>query len=651
MRRHRRREPCGAPARALVLMVGLLCHAAWAQEQFPSELKTVDRLRLEGRHQVSAREIRAAMKTRAGSILPWRERPTLRLDFLRADTLGIATVYRQHGFLDVRVEYRIRSTRDPRRAVVTFVIHEGERARVKAVELSGARSYPEPQLRKKLHARPGRAFNPAYLIADTSRISEAYQERGFRPHMTASAVRESLDVTVHYDVNEGPVYHFGQVYLSSPGEVHVQDRLIRRELLVTPGALYRRSRVTRSLERLYETGLFSQIQITALPDSTNSLIELDMRVRERKPRWIDASVGSGTYERFSLHGEWGHRNLAGQGLQGTLASRLSFDGNAKFLLTRTEASLLEPWLFRSRTRGQVKLYYEKHDDRASNPLWVVHQEAPGLTFEARREFGRYVRLALAQDNAFVKQHITFDPSVPDSDVQKQLQNVAPSYTTHRLTLALDRDLRDDPLNAARGSVQNLTAEIAGGPLKGNSSYSKGQINTASYTPLPNGWVIATRVRAGLIGPFGARFQFSPADSATDEKVARVPLENRFRLGGVNSLRGFDENSVPRSGGLALLQANAELRIPVAGPFGLEFYLDAGNVWARPSYIKGKHLVPRSGHTRPDPGDVQYVFGGGGRLNLPFGPLRLDFTWSPRPVDPLTGRWLVHELQFAIGPSF
>jgi outer membrane protein assembly complex protein YaeT len=647
--RHRSAGRVGAVA-ALLLIALLAPATVRAEGELPSELETVKQVHFKGRHRVAEHELRAALKTRGASILPWRERPLLRLDFVRADTLALANVYRQHGFLDVRVGYDIQLTSDKRRAVVTYRIDEGPLSRVHDVTFDGVGTYPLPALRKKLYARPGRPFNPSFLAADTARISQAYQERGYRPQVGAEATREGLQVHVRYDVFEGPSYRFGQVLLSSPGELHVRRQLIDRELLIKPGDLYRLSRINRSLEHLYETGLFSEVQITPLP--VDSTIEIDMRVRERKTRWIDAGIGSGTYERLSVNADWGHRNVAGQGLQGSVGSKLSFDGNAKFLLTRTEASLLEPWLLRTRTRGQVTVYYEVHDDRASDPRWVVHQNAPGITFQLRREYGRYVRASLTQDNVFVKQSIDFTSGTIDQVTRDSLlRNVPPSYTTHRLTLAFDRDLRDDPLNPAHGSVQGVSGEIAGGPLKGSSSYTKTQFSSAWYTPVGT-WVLASRVRAGVIRPFGRANQFTPEDTlVTDADVARVPLENRFRLGGVNSVRGFDENSLPRSGGLALVQANVELRIPLAGPFGVEAYVDAGNVWARPSYIKARHFVPRGGDALPDAGDVQYVFGFGPRVNLPFGPLRLDVTWSARPVDPLVRRWLVHELQFAIGPSF
>ena len=67
-------------------------------------------------------------------------------------------------------------------------------------------------------------------------------------------------------------------------------------------------------------------------------------------------------------------------------------------------------------------------------------------------------------------------------------------------------------------------------------------------------------------------------------------------------------------------------------------------------MRAEDFVPRTGHVLPAAGDLRYVLGAGGTLLLPFGPLRVDFTWSLRPVDP-SGRWLVATPQFAIGPAF
>jgi outer membrane protein assembly factor BamA len=161
-----------------------------------------------------------------------------------------------------------------------------------------------------------------------------------------------------------------------------------------------------------------------------------------------------------------------------------------------------------------------------------------------------------------------------------------------------------------------------------------------------GW----RVGGGLIRPFGQVVGFSP--EATDADLNRIPSPDRFRIGGVNSVRGYIESEITSQGGLLMLLLNAEMRVPVIGPFGFEAYVDGGNVWARPSDLKASNLVPEVTPSQRAPGDMHYVLGVGGRLNLPFGPLRIDFTWNLQPDrGPIGPRWLVAEPQFAIGPSF
>jgi outer membrane protein assembly factor BamA len=94
--------------------------------------------------------------------------------------------------------------------------------------------------------------------------------------------------------------------------------------------------------------------------------------------------------------------------------------------------------------------------------------------------------------------------------------------------------------------------------------------------------------------------------------------------------------------------NVELRVPVVGPFGVEGFVDAGNVWARPEYVTWDAFTPDFGETL-GPNDLRVAFGVGARVNLPFGPLRLDFAWSTRPDE--RGAYLRGRPQFAIGPSF
>lgn len=647
------------------LLIAAACaapvHPARAADTHESQLKTVRHVELRpasGRLHVPRRELRDVMKTRGTGIWPWSDRPPLRRDFLFADTAGIAAVYRQHGFLDVQVSDSVESVPGTRTVDVEFLVREGARSHIASVAFEGLQVVRENDVRRPLFARAGRPFDPAYLIADTTIISRAYQERGYLPHVVGGAARDSLNplrIHVVYMVHEGPRYHVGQSYVIRPGEVHVAERLVRRELLMKPGAVYDIRKVEDAQQHLYETGLFSQVEITPLPDSSNTQMEFQVQLRERRPRWLDASIGSGSEERFQLTGEWGHRNLLGHGLEGLLQGRYSLDANGHFLLGRVEASMVEPWLFGFRNHAQPTVYFERHEFRDPDTLRVLTAaDARGFSFEVRRDFGRLAHLTLIQDNTFVnqRQELVATLARPGDSLSQALadsltETFVPSYATHRLQLTGERDRRDSPVQPSRGSLQDGSAEIAGGPFHATTHFTKYQGSSAWYTPLPlAGWVLATRARGGIIKPFGTNARVNPAGGIED--VGRVPIEDLFRLGGVNSVRGYNENDIAPSGGLVELLGNVELRIPVVGPFGLEVYVDAGNVWARPEYVTMGDFQLRPGQVL-DSRDVRYVVGVGGRFNLPFGPLRLDFTQGvghePPPQPSL------HRVQFAIGPSF
>src|SRR5207247_10440124 len=106
---------------------------------------------------------------------------------------------------------------------VTFLVEEAKASRIGSLTVTAIKAYPVDQLKKRLLARAGRAYNPAFLIADTTRISRAYQDRGYIPHVSASMTRDGLEAHLRYDVIEGPLYAFGHVQVIPPPDAHVKE--------------------------------------------------------------------------------------------------------------------------------------------------------------------------------------------------------------------------------------------------------------------------------------------------------------------------------------------------------------------------------------------------------------------------------------------
>jgi outer membrane protein assembly factor BamA len=316
------------------------------------------------------------------------------------------------------------------------------------------------------------------------------------------------------------------------------------------------------------------------------------------------------------------------------------------------ANLVEPWLFGLRLQGQTGVFYEGGtDDR--DPRFLQRRDSRGVEAGLSREFSNIFKGSVSGHSALVHQSYEVLVVDPGSGLQDTVQNSLGRYYDNGLTMSLFRDTRDDRITPGRGSIQAIVAELAGGPLKGASSFRKLALVSTWYTPRQNGWTIATRFSGGVMGPTGSdenTFQPGTADSV----VARVPRERRFFIGGVNSMRGFNENSILADGGLAMLLLNVEARIPLRGPFGAEAYVDIGNVWSRTEFIKLSNFILPWEAAGSDPSDIRYTAGLGARLLLPFGPLRMDLTWSKHPDfrgTVIRHRLFPFDVQFAIGPSF
>ncbi|PWY69822.1 Yip1-domain-containing protein [Aspergillus sclerotioniger CBS 115572] len=100
-----------------------------------------------------------------------------------------------------------------------------------------------------------------------------------------------------------------------------------------------------------------------------------------------------------------------------------------------------------------------------------------------------------------------------------------------------KDRRDSPLLPSRGYYAKAFNEVAGwGPLKGDVSFWKSEIETQAAVPIPipglkgdSGISLTTGFRAGLLYPLGLDSDSRPQLSRTND---------RFVLGGPTDVRGF-----------------------------------------------------------------------------------------------------------------
>jgi outer membrane protein insertion porin family len=214
---------------------------------------------------------------------------------------------------------------------------------------------------------------------------------------------------------------------------------------------------------------------------------------------------------------------------------------------------------------------------------------------------------------------------------------------HTITAILRRDSRDRIFNPTEGSNNSIMVKHAGTPMGGDIGFTKYAVDSGWYIPLFWDTVGLLHGRIGYIH---------------DDPVGKVPVWERFYLGGMNSVRGYDWRDIsPREkdpvtgketgdkiGGNKMVQFNVEFIFPLvkdAGLMGVLFY-DMGN-----AYNGGK------GYDEEDIelGDLRRSAGYGFRWYSPIGPIRLECGHILKTDRRGDGRRGDHRWEFTMGMAF
>src|SRR5260370_22790581 len=75
--------------------------------------------------------------------------------------------------------------------------------------------------------------------------------------------KEPGKVELVYDIHEGKPFKLGRILVK--GNTRTPDKVVERELRVTPGQLYNSDEIQRANERLRRGGLFRAVPTTPIP--------------------------------------------------------------------------------------------------------------------------------------------------------------------------------------------------------------------------------------------------------------------------------------------------------------------------------------------------------------------------------------------------
>jgi len=383
-----------------------------------------------------------------------------------------------------------------------------------------------------------------------------------------------------------------EIYLQN--NVLVKDRPIRREILLKLGNPYSLEKINLSKRHIYETGLFSSVNIQpANIDTVNHTLDLIAEVRELNMHYLglkfglgqDQGITSGSepYSSLTMNGEWLHRNIAGRGSRLSTDLGLSLEmrtdvENITWPAFSTSVSYIEPWLFGFRSSTSFRIFFENQEIKEPQEEITKYGEETALIYQPDKRF----RI----QTGFL--------------IQRIKHNIEPIVTEFALTQSIRRDYRDNFLFPSKGTVFTFDGKIVPKILDETQDYYKFETGFSQYFPLFGRIVFAYRGKFGYMNTF--------------RKGDETPSYEKFYLGGGTSLRGWSERNFNKDGGDIKVLTNFEIRFPLFWLLGGEIFIDGGML---PKY---EIISDRKSLSQPK---YRWDAGFGLTIATPLGPIRID----------------------------
>ncbi|MCG6931286.1 MAG: outer membrane protein assembly factor BamA [Desulfofustis sp.] len=519
----------------------------------------------------------------------------LNRDKLAQDSTRIVAFYNNNGFLEARVGEPI-VTQDEEWLYIKFIVEEGPRFKVGTVAVEGELIADQEVFLDMLEVRKEEYLSRKTLRDDIIKITDYYSEQGYafaevRPKLDKSETGSRVDIVL--DITRGDLVYVNRISIS--GNTRTRDNVIRRDLEVEEGGVFNASGLRDSSRALQRLDFFEEVTITPEPALDPSKMNIDVKVKEKSTGQFSIGAGYSSVDNLILMGEISENNFLG------LGHRLALSANIGGRSSRFNLAWTDPRVFDSNLSAGIDLFNweREYDDytkdskggavRFGHPLWGHWRMYESYSYTDT------TLTDVAEDASFII---------------RESQNIP---VTSAVKVSFVRDTRDRLYGASEGSRNAFSVKYAGGPLGGDSQFTKAEAASGWYFPMP--FKTVYRI-AGEVG------------QAWENETGKLPVYERYYLGGMNSIRGHEYGQVSpidpktgdRVGGDQNWFVQNELIVPLfkqQGIYGVVF-VDVGNAIATEDDNYNRDTAVGTG----------FEF----RWLSPMGPLRLVWGYNPDPLE-------------------
>lgn len=594
---------------------------------------------VKGNKAIPASTLLSAVNPPPGGLFP--SPPAFSQELMDQKVATLVAIYQSRGYLDARVIPAIFDNYGnvPGRRYVSLVVSEGERTIVHALRVQGVDAATEAKLLASLDMKPGRPFSQETAHTDRDRILDYLGDHG-NTHpaatwrTTPASIPHQLDV--EFQVVPGEQEHIKQIVVL--GNEHVRRALVNRQLRIHEGDAISQSALQESQRKLYDLGIFNQVQIIPQDQPTSETDKTLLVGLEESRRWILGYGGGFEIQKLGSNDPQGQYKASPR-LSLSL-SRLDVGGRGQTFSMGGRLSSIDT----GANMGYVIPRVFNRDDLSLHLNGLIDRSRDVLTFVADRKEGSIsIEKRFSASTLLIGQYDFRRVAALGIDGKISGENAIVLGRPQPVAMlggSFVVDHRDDPTDATHGAYTLVNAGITARQLGSQANFIRFTGQNSTYYSLNSHLVFARKTQFGVLSPYGSNYTIDePASNGQPAEVIKtnaIPLLERFFMGGSESMRGFSINQAgPRDlitgfpiGGNALFFNSFELRTFFARRrMGVVFFEDAGNVY---SSVRFMRLFKFSQSSPEDFNYTAQAVGAGIRYKTPVGPIRFDVGYNLNP---------------------
>jgi len=553
-------------------------------------------IRVEGSEEVRLSDINEAMSTQTGSVLNEK--------MLAEDLQKVTDLYRKEGFYLAEVSYDVQSKSDGSSAVLVLNVKEGNKLYIKEVAIEGLKEIDIDDLKDYMSLRERGMFSwftgsgvlkEESLERDTETIKAYFMKYGYVDGQVAApeVLYEEDGIRIIFRVREGQRYKVGEIILHGdlidtearmleaislddrqksedyfdvellqkdikaltdfysdygyafadidvepkprpedgvvdvvftlkPGEkqyvrrvevegnTRTRDNVILREMRLADGQQFSGARMRRSAQRLEKTRYFKEVNPTVLPTDTPGEVDLKIGVKEDDTGILSVGFGYSTYDKFGVMASIQENNLFGRGYSIGLTGYTS--GTEQYL----QASFVNPRLFDTYWGFSISPYGIEEE-------WTdFDKRSVGVQTRIFHPIGEYTSIG------FGYRFERYNLYNMQNDASRIIREYAGQHWASVISARVVRDTTNKPYFPTRGTKVSLSLEYGADWLGGDDSFFKPELEGAVFYGLNDNHILHARGRIGAV-------------YETEDRT--VPVFERFWIGGIRSIRGYDYDDV------------------------------------------------------------------------------------------------------------